>query len=646
MKLELSTTFKSILILAIVAVAIVSGIYYYSQVSSKAVAAANPVLRPASFIVSNLTVAPTETSINQPAVVTVKVENLGQQTGNYSADLWINGTLRESKPLTLSGGQNSTVDFTLIEPNSGIYGIYIGNLSSTLKIDAPIAATPAPTPQPTITIGSGNSGTGGSGGSSSGSSGGSRSWTSCPSLFVWNGTGYVHASEVSDGPGWLGFVDYYNADGSIVFANSDPWSYMKLNPSILQPVNGYYDMSITEQSNEIFYLDSVKILTVDHSPNVDVYSTRGTYLYSLWGPGTIYTVSKNPATPLSAINNGENVLLQISKIDSNYTTATRWTWNTLELNLGNLASAKEIKLVVNAVTSWPTNEAGGNWASQFSSQPGVTPSPPPYMEIKDANGKWVKVSDDREFPIPPVDSSNFVVNLTGIFLTNDYSLRIHYYQDYRFDYLGVDTTAQQNMSIHEPSLYSATFNQAFKTNSTSSGNFTSYGDVAGLVLIPDDMYVVGRQGDSVQLKFTDEKPVPQGMVRDYFVVASTWFKGEGLLYVPYTVDALPFHSMTSYPYPSSEGYPSDIAHSRYISEYNTREISAQNAEQSIQLASSVDKQVRDFELLASCVAFTILIGLPAVIFAYRRKRHEEQDKMVSNWVGDGNINCWFGRFLF
>ncbi len=164
MKLELSTTFKSILLIAIMAVAMVTGIYYYIQVSSKAVAASNPVLRPASFIVSNLTVTPTETSINQPAVVTVKVENLGQQTGNYSADLWINGTLRESKPLTLSGGQNSTVDFTLIEPNSGIYGIYIGNLSSTLKIDAPIAATPAPTPQPTITIGSGNSGTGGSGG--------------------------------------------------------------------------------------------------------------------------------------------------------------------------------------------------------------------------------------------------------------------------------------------------------------------------------------------------------------------------------------------------------------------------------------------------------------------------------------------------
>ena len=72
-------------------------------------------------------------------------------------------------------------------------------------------------------------------------------------------------------------------------------------------------------------------------------------------------------------------------------------------------------MVVNAVTNWPTNEQGGNWATQFSSQPGVTPSPPPYMEVKDANGTWVKVADNRQFPIPPVDPSTFVVNLTGVF---------------------------------------------------------------------------------------------------------------------------------------------------------------------------------------------------------------------------------------
>lgn len=106
-------------------------------------------------------------------------------------------------------------------------------------------------------------------------------FASCPTLFVWDGTGYTRASEVSDGPGWLGNVRYYNPDGSMVFDYGTPLSYIKINPAIMKPLNGYYDMTITEQSDEIFYLDSIKLLAVDHSPNVDVYSTRGTYIYNL-----------------------------------------------------------------------------------------------------------------------------------------------------------------------------------------------------------------------------------------------------------------------------------------------------------------------------------------------------------------------------
>ena len=52
---------------------------------------------------------------------------------------------------------------------------------------------------------------------------------SCPSLYTWNGDKYVYSSEVSDGPGWLGFIDYYQPDGTIVFAYSNPWSYIKLD---------------------------------------------------------------------------------------------------------------------------------------------------------------------------------------------------------------------------------------------------------------------------------------------------------------------------------------------------------------------------------------------------------------------------------
>jgi hypothetical protein len=63
------------------------------------------------------------------------------------------------------------------------------------------------------------------------------------------------------------------------------------------------------------------------------------------------------------------------------------------------------------------------------------------------------------------------------------------------------------------------------------------------------------------------------MVRDYFLVASVWFKGKGLPYLPFTVDPLPFQGMSSFPYSTNETYPYDAEHLKYLSQYNTRSIS-------------------------------------------------------------------------
>ncbi len=613
--MTLNATFKVLLMVGIIALCLGSGIFYYTQITSKPVVSSTSRLKAAEFSISNLTINPTDVEVGQPVKVLVNVTNLGQQDGNYSVDIKVNNAYQDSKEIELSGGQNTIVAFTLTESNSGTYVVSIGNLTTTFEVEA-IVSTPQPSSTPNRPpISSGGGVSGGSSGTS-----GPRSWTSCPSLLIWNGTSYTHASEVSDGPGWLGFVDHYNSDGSILFAYSNPWSYMKINSNSMQLTNGYYNMAISEQSDEIFYLDSLKLLTVDHSPKVDVYSTRGTYLYNLSDQGTIYTVGKNLALPVSATNNGKNVLPQISNIDGNSTLATRWTWNTLDLNLGNLVSASQIKLLINAQTNWPTNEAGGNWATQFSNQPGVTPSPPPYMEVKDAKGNWVRVPDNREFPIPPVDPSSFTVNLTGLFQTNDYSLRICYYQDYTFDYIGVDTTSQQRVNIQEILPHLATLGQAFGTDSNSTGSFTRYGNVDNLLLAADDMYVIGRQGDSVQLEFAKAPSVPNGMVRDYFIVASCWFKGQGLSYVPFTVNALPFHNMTGYPYPSTEKYHMDPSHTSYLSQYNTRSINTTKTNTAGHMASVVYNQIGIVKLFVTSIAFLIPFDYLSVSSAFRLKK--------------------------
>ncbi len=292
---------------------------------------------------------------------------------------------------------------------------------------------------------------------------------SCPSLYVWNGTAYDYSAEVSDGAGWLGYLDHFQTDGTMVFSYNYPWDYIKLDSTQLQPLNGYYNMKIAEMSDEIFYLDQAKMVAVDHPIGTDVFSTTSTFIYNLTGQGTMYTVSTNPATPISAVNGqGQNVLPQIAKLDGVYTAGTTWAWNNITLNLGDLSNAKEIKLVVGAKITWPTTSAGGNNFMKYANQPGVTPSPPPYMEVKAVNGSWVRVPDDREFPLPDVTDDVFIVNLTGLFPTHDYELRINTYQDIQFDYIGVDTTSQQNVVVHTIMPSHADFSQAFSTDSNSS----------------------------------------------------------------------------------------------------------------------------------------------------------------------------------
>ena len=104
--------------------------------------------------------------------------------------------------------------------------------------------------------------------------------------------------------------------------------------------------------------------------------------------------------------------------------------------------------MVAGVIVYSSGQVQGQWASQFVSQNGVKPFPPPYMEVKDADGNWVRVPDNRQFPLAEVTPESFVVDLTGLFPTSDYSLRINTFFDTRFDYIGVDTTPQQNIIIH------------------------------------------------------------------------------------------------------------------------------------------------------------------------------------------------------
>jgi hypothetical protein len=583
-----------------------------------------PSTAPAALKYSNLNVEPTEAWPGQLVNASLDVSNTGSENISYLLPFSVNGVVNQTVEVQLAGGASETVTATFNESSIGTYQLTAGGQSNQFSIVptgeytlhyissangfpftldgvsevSPFSGLVAAGPHTIAVPSVAQIEVGGWGLVSydfSSWNSGSTSLTqtfnvqgetyavtnyirqgSCPSLEVWNGTGYSYVGEVNDGTGWLGYLEYFQPDGSMVFSYNYPYDYMKLDSTQLQPLNGFYNFKIAELSDEIFYLDSVKMIAVDQPADVNVFSTASTFIYNLTGQGTIYTVSDNLATPVSAVNGtGQNVLPLISKLDGNFTTGTTWAWQSLTLNIGNLTGAQEINLVVAAKITWPTTQAGGENFLNYANQPGVTPSPPPYMQVMAPNGSWVNVPDDREFPIPHVTDSEFVVNLTGLFPTNNYELKINYYQDIQFDYIGISTTLQQNIIVHTITPSSANLEQAFGVNSNSSGAFTKYGDVTALLQSADDKFVIGREGDVVSIQFSANlPPVPKGWVRDYFIVASCWFKGEGLPYVPFTVNPLPFQAMTSFPYPSNESYPYDADHLAYLQEYNTRIINS------------------------------------------------------------------------
>jgi hypothetical protein len=588
-----------------------------------------------SILLSDLFVKPYEVWVGDLVSVAAKATNPGVSTSSLSVKLVADGVTLQTKTLTLAAGASETVQFNLNATNEGSHSIAVNTLtyggykvvktgfhtlsvssspatgveftlngvahktfySELLAVGSYTVTVPLTDPQgrytfqswdtsstdPTITVNLNKqitvtaSFTGGS---------------SCPSLYLWNGTNNVYAGDVSN-HGWLGYINYLNQDGSIVYYRNNPWDYIPLDGNQLQTTDGYYNLTLIQRWNEVFYLDQAFMLAVDHPADVNVYSTMVEQYLDPAFMGQIYTINKSPMIPVSAVNEkGENVLPQISKIDKVFTNGTNgiqssaWnniTWNRMTLNLGDLSRASQTKLVIRAIVDWGSGDDYVTWLDKFFAQlvpDGTQITPPPYMEVKDATGNWVRIPEGRQFPLPPDGvARTYVVDLTGLFLTNDFSLRISNFWNVTFDYIGVDVTPQQNIKIQrmDPTAYHY---QSFTPGTAAAtGNFTKYGNVTELLLSEDDQFVIGRQGDAVSLQFDPSglASPAAGLVRDYFLFESCWFKDEtgnwGFGF-GFTVDPLPFRSMSGFPYPPEESYPADAAHNAYLEEWNNRVVDA------------------------------------------------------------------------
>jgi CARDB len=600
-----------------------------------------------SIRLSNMLVNPYEGWVDQPINVTVVATNQGSETDTLSVRLYVDDALVENRKIELGAGETSKVEFTFNVTTEGKHTFKVNSLTGsfvivptgyhtlmvnrsgggstalpfTLNGETHNTAYSALLPVGQYTLSVPNPFTTetavfrfdywSNGDTSTTTTVNLQSrliivasytlisgYASCPSLFVWNGTDYVYVTDVANA-GWLGYIDYINEKGDIVFGGGNPWDFVKLDNNQLAERDvddGYYDLVLFQQWNELFYLDSAYMVVVDHPAGTEAYTTMVNYGNQAFN-GQVYTVSSGKLkAPISATNEkGQDVLSQISGVDGIFTSGSNgfespsWdniTFNQLTLDLGNLSSAQEIKLLIRGMVDWGSAESYYKWIAGFQSAfaEGLVPYgtqlyPPPFMEVKTTTGQWERVPMDKQIPTPSdFVPRTFAVDLTGIFPedTSNYEIRITNFFNVTYDYIGIDTTPQASATIQRIDATASLEGLDFgSTSSAATGNFTRYGDVTPLLLEADDMYVIGLQGDKVTLEFptADLKPLDEGMERDYFLFVAAWFKdppGNWGYGFDFTVDPLPFLNMSGFPYPLTESYPFDQAHLQYLQEYNTR----------------------------------------------------------------------------
>ena len=89
----------------------------------------------------------------------------------------------------------------------------------------------------------------------------------------------------------------------------------------------------------------------------------------------------------------------------------------------------------------------------------------------------------------------------------------------------------------------------------------------------DDRYVIMSHGDELTLEIdADSFPeIPPGSTRSFLFFADGFGKDMDFHSArSLSVDPLPFHAMSSYPYPATEVYPQTAEHTRYHLDYNSR----------------------------------------------------------------------------
>lgn len=92
------------------------------------------VLKPPTFVASNLKIEPKKVNIGEEVSVVVNVTNVGDLSGTYKVILRVNGAIVETKDIALEGHSSTLVTFTISKDKPGKYVIDVNGLKGYLLV--------------------------------------------------------------------------------------------------------------------------------------------------------------------------------------------------------------------------------------------------------------------------------------------------------------------------------------------------------------------------------------------------------------------------------------------------------------------------------------------------------------------------------
>ena len=346
---------------------------------------------------------------------------------------------------------------------------------------------------------------------------------------------------------------------------------------------------------EVNYIDQLRLVAVDHPTNVEVNPDERFLDEPPFASGRV-VATQDARLPLGATDGeGRDVLEALSRRDHRFASGFKASpydgfanLHTLMLDLGSVDAKASLRLLMTGyVNYFSATSLYAAW------QAGIKPVSP-YVEAERPDGTWQRVLEDAGFPAGL--ERTIVVDLTGKLPEGTRRIRLTTNLEIFWDQVLVDNHAQAEAHSTELPIALATlhfrgyptqiegkspgdldydYNRVSLTGpfQRERGNYTRMGDVTQLVKGVDNRFAIFGSGEEIAAEFDVTKlpPLQAGWTRDYFFYANgyvkdmDWWDGS-----PFTVAQMPFHGMSTYPYPASEHYPDDAGALDYELNWNTR----------------------------------------------------------------------------